>query len=97
MVDASKVLSHSDSASTAAAPTGLPSQTPSILPTSDTSENLAPTSDWEQAASVPGSSSPVENVDHVQAIADKTSELCDTAKTDNSSATVMITSTATLY
>lgn len=96
VVGASKVLSHSDTASTAAAPTGLPSQTPSILPTSDTSENLAPTSDWEQAASVPGSSSPVENVDHVQAIADKTSELCDTAKTDNSSATVMITSTATL-
>ncbi|XP_018493599.1 pre-mRNA-processing protein 40B isoform X2 [Raphanus sativus] len=95
VVDTSKMLSCSDTALTAAL-TGLPSQTPSILPTSNTSEKLAPPSDWEQAASIPGSSSPVENVDHVQAIADKTSELCDTAKTDNSSATVMITSTATL-
>ncbi|CAF1932503.1 BnaC05g33110D [Brassica napus] len=95
VVDASKVLSLSDTASTAA-PAGLPSQTSSTFPTSDTSEKLALTSDWEQAASVPGSSSPVENVDQVQAIADKTSELCDTAKTDNPSATVMITSAATL-
>ncbi|KAF8081240.1 hypothetical protein N665_0899s0025 [Sinapis alba] len=95
VVDASKVLSRSDTASTAS-PTGLPSQTSSTLPTSDTSEKLALTSDWEQAASVPGSSSPVESVDQVQAIADKTSELCDTTKTDYPSATVIITSAATL-
>lgn len=90
------MLSRSDTASTAA-PTGLPNQTSSTPPTSDTSEKLALTSDREQAASVPGSSSPVENVDQVQAIADKTQELCDTAKTDNPSVTVMITSAATLY
>ncbi|KAH0851919.1 hypothetical protein HID58_094388 [Brassica napus] len=95
VVDASRVLSRSDTASTAA-PTGLPNQTSSTPPTSDTSEKLALTSDREQAASVPGSSSPVENVDQVQAIADKTQELCDTAKTDNPSVTVMITSAATL-
>ncbi|CAH8328868.1 unnamed protein product [Eruca vesicaria subsp. sativa] len=95
VVDDPKVLSSSDTASTAA-PTSLPSQTSSTLPTSDTSEKLALTSDWQQVASVPGSSSSVANVDQVQAIADKTPELCDTAKTDNPSATVMISSAATL-
>ncbi|KAJ0264497.1 Pre-mRNA-processing protein 40B [Hirschfeldia incana] len=94
-VGASTVLPRSDTASTPA-PTCLPSQTSSTLPSSGTSEKLALTSDCEQAASVPGSSSPVENVDQVQAIAATTSELCDNAKTDNPSTTVMLTSAATL-
>lgn len=84
--------SRFDTASTAA-PTGLPSQTS----TSDASEKLALTSDEKEPASVPESSSPVENVDQVQMIADKTSLLCDTAETDGPSITVTKTSAATLY
>ncbi|XP_023641729.1 pre-mRNA-processing protein 40B isoform X2 [Capsella rubella] len=91
IIDASKVLSRSDTASTEA-PTGLPSKTS----TSDTSEKLALSSDWKQPASVPGSSSPVENVDGAQMIADKTSLLCDIAETDGPSVTVTKTSAATL-
>lgn len=84
IIDASKVPSCSDTASTAA-PTGL---------LSHASENLAPTSDWMQTASVPANSSPVENVDQVQLIAEKTPEL---GETDDSSVTVTKTSAATLY
>uniref|UniRef100_A0A1J3JQF4 Pre-mRNA-processing protein 40B n=1 Tax=Noccaea caerulescens TaxID=107243 RepID=A0A1J3JQF4_NOCCA len=91
IIDTSKAPSCFDTAST-----GLPSQTTSTLSTSDASEKRALNSDWKQAASVPGSSSPVENVDRVQITADKTSHLHDTAETDDSSATVMITSAATL-
>lgn len=91
IIDTSKAPSCSDTAST-----GLPSQTTSTL-TSDASEKRALNSDWKQAASVSGSSSPVENVVRVQTTADKTSQLRDTAETDDSSATVMTTSTATLY
>ncbi|CAH2053286.1 unnamed protein product [Thlaspi arvense] len=91
ITDDSKVPSGSHTAST-----GLPSQTSSTLPTSDASEKLVLTSDWKQAASVPGSSSPVENVDPVQMIADKTSQLCEAADTADPSATAMITSPATL-
>lgn len=92
IIDVSKVLTRSDTASTAA-PTSLPSQTS----TSDVSEKLALTSDWKQPASVPGSSSPVENVDRVQMIADETSQLCDTSETDGPSVPVTKTSAATLY
>ncbi|XP_006406474.2 pre-mRNA-processing protein 40B isoform X2 [Eutrema salsugineum] len=95
IIGASQVPSRSDTASPAA-PTGLPSQTSSTLSTSDISEKLAPTSDWKQAASVSESSPPVENVDRVQTIADKTSQVCDTAKTADHSATLTITSAATL-
>ncbi|CAE6226708.1 unnamed protein product [Arabidopsis arenosa] len=91
IIDVSKVLTRSDTASTAA-PTSLPSQTS----TSEGSEKLALTSDWKQPASVPGSSSPVENVDRVQMIADETSQLCDTSETDGPSVPVTKTSAATL-
>ncbi|KAL1197667.1 Pre-mRNA-processing protein 40B [Cardamine amara subsp. amara] len=91
IVDASKVLSRSDTASSAA-PTGLPSQTSA----SDACEKLALTSDWKQTASVPGSSSPVKNVDRVQMIADKTLQPLDTAETDDLSVTITKTSAATL-
>ncbi|CAL9221499.1 unnamed protein product [Arabidopsis halleri] len=91
IINASEVLTRSDTASTAA-PTSLPSQTS----TSEGSEKLALTSDWKQPASVPGSSSPVENVDRVQMIADETSQLCDTSETDGPSVPVTKTSAATL-
>ncbi|KFK39294.1 hypothetical protein AALP_AA3G226000 [Arabis alpina] len=90
IIDASKVPSRYDTV--IVAPSGLPSQ----ISTSDASEKLAPTSDWKHEASVPGSSSPVENVDQVQPIADKTSQMVDSAETDDSSITVTKTSPATL-
>lgn len=92
IIDASEVLTRSDTASTAA-PTGLPSQTS----TSEGVEKLTLTSDLKQPASVPGSSSPVENVDRVQMSADETSQLCDTSETDGLSVPVTETSAATLY
>ncbi|CAN8258741.1 unnamed protein product [Cochlearia groenlandica] len=95
IIDAPKLLSHSDTA-TASALTGLPSQNLSTLSTSDASEKLALTSGLKQADAVPESSSPVENDDQVQMIADKASQVCDTAETDDPSATMMITSAATL-
>ncbi|BAB02553.1 formin binding protein-like [Arabidopsis thaliana] len=91
IIDASEVLTRSDTASTAA-PTGLPSQTS----TSEGVEKLTLTSDLKQPASVPGSSSPVENVDRVQMSADETSQLCDTSETDGLSVPVTETSAATL-